>query len=172
MTDARVLVFWQLPQEIAGGIQNVSGNRMTILGYRHLPVGSREDYWRHRRRSAVGLAAVSCQAGAWGVPLDFAAILGVNPWLGNATTATAPIPHMAGCILPCAGVYRVCLIYMDFDLIPMFPAATCWPALSLFTPGVYSAWTTEGQGKDSHVADHMGLDHIPRDSDVRDLRPS
>jgi hypothetical protein len=119
-TNARVLVFWQLPQEIARGILNVSGNRLAIL-----PVIS-------VCPSASPPFPVMRELGA--SPPDFAAILGVNPWLGNATRSNRPNPaygraHSAGCLSmsgmphlylfwPDAGVPRRCLLARPFPVHP------------------------------------------------------
>ena len=72
-------------------------------------------------------------------PLHFAAILGVNPGLGNVTPPTAPILYLAGRIGNCKveDYFKPALILIYGGLLTVVLATTYWPELSLFLPRLF-----------------------------------
>jgi tripartite ATP-independent transporter DctM subunit len=140
MINTRILVFEQLPQEIAKGIMQVSDNKIIILLVINLfilVIGMIMDDISGTVLSASLLFPVMQELGVH--PLHFAAILGVNLGMGNVTPPTAPILYMAGHITGCRvpEYLGYALIFMVFGLIPVIIVTTFWPALSLFIPGLF-----------------------------------
>lgn len=140
MLNTRILVFEQLPQEMAHAIMGISDNKIIILLVINLfllVIGMIMDDISGTVLAASLLFPVMQELGVH--PLHFAAILGVNLGLGNVTPPTAPILYMAGHITGCrlADYLKYALIFMIFGLVPVIIATTYWPALSLFIPGLF-----------------------------------
>lgn len=140
MINTRILVFEQIPQEMAQAILGISDNRIIILlainGFLLL-IGMIMDDISGTVLAASLLFPVTQELGIH--PLHFAAILGVNLGLGNVTPPTAPILYMAGHITGCrvSEYINYALIFMFFGLIPVVLITTYWPSLSLFLPGLF-----------------------------------
>lgn len=140
MINTRILVFEQIPQEMAQAILGISDNRIIILLAINaflLLIGMIMDDISGTVLAASLLFPVTQELGVH--PLHFAAILGVNLGLGNVTPPTAPILYMAGHITGCrvSEYIRYAVIFMFFGLIPVVLITTYWPSLSLFLPGVF-----------------------------------
>ncbi len=140
MINTRILVFEQLPQEMARAILEVSDNKIIILLVVNLfllVIGMIMDDISGTVLAASLLFPVMQELGVH--PLHFAAILGVNLGMGNVTPPTAPILYMAGHITGCrvSEYLRYALIFMGFGLLPVIIATTYWPDLSLFLPGLF-----------------------------------
>lgn len=140
MINTRILVFEQLPQEMARAILNISDNKIIILLVINiflLIIGMIMDDISGTVLAASLLFPVVQELGIH--PLHFAAILGVNLGMGNVTPPTAPILYMAGHITGCrvAEYLRYALIFMIFGLVPVIIITTYWPGLSLFLPGLF-----------------------------------
>lgn len=140
MINTRILVFEQLPQEMARYIMDFSTNKYVILLIINiflLIIGMIMDDISGTVLAASLLYPIVTDLGV--PPFHFAAILGVNLGLGNVTPPTAPILYLAGHIGHCkVGEYiKEALIFMVFGLVPVILATTYWPALSLFLPGVF-----------------------------------
>ncbi|MFV0436413.1 MAG: TRAP transporter large permease [Desulfopila sp.] len=140
MINTRILVFEQIPQEMAQAILNISDNKFIILlainGFLLL-IGMIMDDISGTVLATSLLFPVMQELGVH--PLQFAAILGVNLGLGNVTPPTAPILYMAGHITGCrvSEYIRYALIFMLCGLIPVVLVTTYWPSLSLFLPGLF-----------------------------------
>jgi tripartite ATP-independent transporter DctM subunit len=140
MINTRILVFEQLPQEMAKAILSISDNKIVILLVVNcflLLIGMIMDDISGTVLAASLLFPVMSELGVH--PLHFAAILGVNLGLGNVTPPTAPILYMAGHITGCkvSEYLRYSLIFMIFGLVPVIIATTYWPGLSLFLPRLF-----------------------------------
>jgi len=140
MMNTHILVFEQLPQQMAQAILGISDNKIIILLTINLflvVIGMIMDDISGTVLAASLLFPVMQELGVH--PLQFAAILGVNLGMGNVTPPTAPILYMAGHITGCrvADYLKYALIFMFFGLIPVIIATTYWPTLSLFLPGLF-----------------------------------
>ena len=140
MMNTRILVFEQLPQEMAQAIMGLTDNKIIILLIINLfllVIGMIMDDVSGTVLAASLLFPVTQELGVH--PLHFAAILGVNLGLGNVTPPTAPILYMAGHITGCrmSEYLKYALIFMIFGLVPVIIVTTYWPALSLFIPGLF-----------------------------------
>jgi len=140
MMNTRILVFEQLPQEMAQAILGVSDNKIIILLIINLflvVIGMIMDDISGTVLAASLLFPVMQELGVH--PLHFAAILGVNLGMGNVTPPTAPILYMAGHITGCrvADYLKYAMIFIMFGLVPVIIATTYWPGLSLFLPGLF-----------------------------------
>ncbi|UQZ91237.1 TRAP transporter large permease [Deltaproteobacteria bacterium Smac51] len=140
MINTRILVFEQLPQEMAQAILEISDNKIIILlavNLFLLVIGMIMDDISGTVLAASLLFPVMQEIGVH--PLHFAAILGVNLGMGNVTPPTAPILYMAGHITGCrvSEYLRYALIFIFFGLVPVIIATTYFPGLSLFLPGLF-----------------------------------
>ncbi len=140
MINTRILVFEQLPQEIAQAILSISDNKIVILlavNFFLLLIGMIMDDISGTVLATSLLFPVMQELGIH--PLHFAAILGVNLGIGNVTPPTAPILYMAGHITGCrvAEYLRYALIYIVVGLVPVLLVTTYWPGLSLFLPDLF-----------------------------------
>lgn len=140
MINTRILVFEQLPQEMAQSIVSLSDNKIIILLIVNLfllLIGMIMDDISGTVLAASLLYPVVQELGVH--PLHFAAILGTNLGLGNVTPPTAPILYMAGHITSCrvADYLGYSFIFMLFGLIPVILVTTFWPTLSLFLPSLF-----------------------------------
>lgn len=140
MINTRILVFEQIPQEMAHYILEISDNKILILlaiNIFLLIVGMIMDDISGTILAVSLLFPIIVELGIH--PLHFAAILGVNLGLGNVTPPTAPILYLAGHISHCkvGDFIKEALIFMVFGLVPVILVTTYWPALSLFIPGFF-----------------------------------
>ncbi|MDL2259530.1 TRAP transporter large permease [Deltaproteobacteria bacterium OttesenSCG-928-K17] len=140
MMNTRILVFEQLPQEMARAILEISDNKIVILlaiNFFLLIIGMIMDDISGTVLAASLLFPVMQELGVH--PLHFAAILGVNLGMGNVTPPTAPILYMAGHITGCrvAEYLKYAMIFILCGLLPVIIATTYWPSLSLFLPGLF-----------------------------------
>jgi tripartite ATP-independent transporter DctM subunit len=140
MINTRILVFQQLPQEMARIILEISDNKIVILlavNVFLILIGMIMDDISGTVLSASLLFPVMQEIGVH--PLHFAAILGVNLGMGNVTPPTAPILYMAGHITGCrvSEYLRYSLIFIIFGLVPVIIATTYWSGLSLFLPSLF-----------------------------------
>lgn len=140
MMNTRILVFQQIPQEMAQAILTLSDNKVVILIAINcflLLIGMIMDDISGTVLATSLLYPVMQELGVH--PLHFAAILGVNLGIGNVSPPTAPILFMAGHITGCklADYLRYALIFIIFGLLPVLIVTTFWPTLSLFLPEVF-----------------------------------
>jgi len=140
MMNTRILVFEQIPQEMARAILSISDNKIIILLIVNcflLLIGMIMDDISGTVLATSLLYPVMQELNVH--PLHFAAILGVNLGMGNVTPPTAPILYMAGHITGCrfTEYIRYSLIFIVFGLLPVLIVTTYWPNLSLFLPNLF-----------------------------------
>ena len=132
MINTRILVFEQIPQEMAQAILGISDNSIIILlainGFLLL-IGMIMDDISGTVLAASLLFPVTQELGIH--PLHFAAIIGVNLGLGNVTPLTAPILYMAGHITGCH-VFEYINYAQIFILFGLIPVVLITPTGHLF----------------------------------------